>query len=261
MLTDREAQEEGRYAYVPATDAFMAAALERVDAMQREHPEANHPTCSVVVRNGEIVVVETGRQVHRTFCPRVALGSPSGTDYEYCPDHCHSDNHSEANATRLAREEGIDVRGAEVYLGGHWWACAPCWEKLTAAGIAKVYLVEDANARYGDATRRADASRVRSGMIRPSLLAYVVGPLAAAEEFSVWLTRVGITVLSGDEDLIQKTDVLILLPRAQGSDALWHKLVPSLKEKGQIFDFREEKDPKHALTRLSRELAKILPLR
>jgi len=32
MLTDQEAQEEARYAYVPEANAFMAMALERVDA-------------------------------------------------------------------------------------------------------------------------------------------------------------------------------------------------------------------------------------
>jgi len=262
MLTDQEAQEEARYAYVPEANAFMAMALERVDAMQRAHPEANHPTCSVIVKDGAVVVIETGRQVHSTFCPRVALGSLSGKDYEYCPDHCHSDNHSEAHATRLARERGIDRSGAEVYLGGHWWACGPCFEKMEALGIAKVYLVNGAKEAYNDTARRADPDRARSGMMRTSLTVYVAAGLPHdAEKFSGWLTRVGITALFGDEGLIEKADALILLTRTQGSEVLWHDLVPQFKEQGRLHDFRKIKDLRYALVCLSRDLVKPLPLR
>lgn len=244
MLTDLEAQEENRYSYVPAENPFMRAALERVAVMHRAYPEVNHPTCSVIVKDGEIVAVETGRQVHRTFCPRIALGSPSGKDYDYCPDNCHHDNHSEANAIRLARTKGISLEDADIYLGGHWWACGPCLEKIEKAGIARVYLADDAKAKYNDAARRADAEHARAGVMRVPLTAYLSGFPQAVEEFSVWLGRVGITPISRDAGETTRHDVSVLLPGAAHTAA----------GAATTFDFRGETDLRHALTRLSREL-------
>lgn len=78
-------------------------------------------------------------QEHNT-CVRMEKNLPTGVGYNECPG-CHSDNHAERVALQQAGEQ---ARGGELYLYGHWWLCASCWNAITEAGITHIYLLEQA---------------------------------------------------------------------------------------------------------------------
>jgi deoxycytidylate deaminase len=117
-------------------------------------------TAAVIVRGSRVVGGGTNRPVHDSFCPRTALRCPSGVGYEFCPDFCHPDNHAEGQAIRDAAARAEPTRGADLYLTGHWWLCQPCWEKVDAAGITNVYLVEGATERFARAVAPKGEPRV-----------------------------------------------------------------------------------------------------
>lgn len=99
---------------------------------------------AVIVKKGIVIARGyNGRDRKPAPCPRVLQGLPSGYGYELC-QHCIEKKHVEADAIRNARLEGVDTAGGEIYIFGHWWACEPCWEKIRAAGIKKIYLVQGA---------------------------------------------------------------------------------------------------------------------
>ena len=102
------------------------------------------PTGSAIVKSGKVVAVgANGSNYHQTHtCRRVELGIPTGQGYELC-EGCHPKNHSEAKAIAAANAAGIATTGADLYLWGHWWCCQPCWDKMIAAGIQHVYLLEN----------------------------------------------------------------------------------------------------------------------
>lgn len=99
------------------------------------------PVGSVIVKDGKIIGQgANGSTYHQTHsCRRIELGIPTGQGYELC-EGCSPKNHSEAKA--IAAATG-DTTGADMYLWGHWWCCEPCWDKMIAAGIARVYLLEN----------------------------------------------------------------------------------------------------------------------
>ncbi len=126
--------------YVPADDPYMLAAKE----FARERSlDKTMPNASVVVKDGQIIGrAANGSRYHdQNGCERIRLNIPTGQGYELC-DGCSPKNHSESKAVADAKEHGHDTTGADLYLWGHWWCCEPCWGSMTAAGIAKVFLLE-----------------------------------------------------------------------------------------------------------------------
>lgn len=139
---------EGRaIRYVPEDNPFIQQAKSLRETLTVRHP-AIVATASVVVSEGVVIGRSTNNPVHKTFCPRTALLSPSGEGYEWCPKYCHPDNHSEAGAIRQALNQSHRTVDGSLYLYGHWWLCKPCWDKIIAAGIKDVFLVEDATKRF-----------------------------------------------------------------------------------------------------------------
>lgn len=140
---------EGReIRYVSEDDPFIRQAKDLRETLAVQYPGIV-ATASVVVSEGVAIGRSTNNPVHKTFCPRTALMSPSGEGYEWCPKYCHADNHSEAGAIRQALNQSHQsVDGGSLYLYGHWWLCKPCWDKIIAAGIKDVFLVEDATRRF-----------------------------------------------------------------------------------------------------------------
>lgn len=132
---------EGRdIKYVPADNEFIAFAK----AFAKEHSlDKVMPNASVIVRGGEIIAAgANGSDYHETHeCERVKQNMPSGQGYELC-EGCHPKNHGEQTAINDAKEKGVDPKGADIYLWGHWWCCESCWDKMIAAGINNVYLLE-----------------------------------------------------------------------------------------------------------------------
>jgi len=131
---------EGRtILYVDETDPMMVLAKEygRARCLDR-----TMPTASVVAREGFVLGIgANGSNYHNTHeCVRVARGIKTGEGYELC-EGCHPKNHSEVRAIEDAWQQGHLVRGADLYLWGHWWCCRYCWDVILDAEIQQVYLL------------------------------------------------------------------------------------------------------------------------
>lgn len=140
---EQDPQNAELYEYVDAKNPYMIEA----------YKEACKSGCgsrqvgSVIVKEGKIIARghNSGNR-EPAPCPRVEQNLPSGIGYELCP-HCGESDlmcHAEADTIKNAEIFGADTSGGELYLFGHWWACAPCWKKALAAGIMKIYLVYEA---------------------------------------------------------------------------------------------------------------------
>lgn len=62
-----------------------------------------------------------------------------GQEFDLCPG-CHTDFHAEANLKRKAEELGIDLKGADIHMYGHYWCCGECWDKMKKAEVGRVFL-------------------------------------------------------------------------------------------------------------------------
>lgn len=140
---------EGQILYAPDDNAYMAAAFEAARDLSTEH---NHPTGSVIVKNGEIIG-RGGNQAalrHPTLiafhknmlCFRRLFRVKSGEKYWLCPGCASFAMHSEQQAVKDAKRKGGKTDRADLYLWGHWWCCEPCWNTMIEAGIRNVYLLE-----------------------------------------------------------------------------------------------------------------------
>jgi len=232
---DQIVPEWGEQRYIPAENKFMAMALERVNEMHEKHPEVANPTATVILDAGKVVSFENNGDIHPSFCPRVALGSKSGTDYDYCPDHCHSRNHSEARASRALSEKGIMAQDGEAFLGGHYWACMPCWEALKQVGVTKLNIVEDADERYKIGRHK----NPKSGLLPRSLRISIAGSIEQFEPLKQSLQKVRFQVVEGAD----QPDVLLRL--AGGIDS-------ATDFSGLVIDAAEVADYRLVLTQLSR---------
>lgn len=132
--------------YVPDDDIFMslAKAFARAQSL-----DAVMPGAAVLVKNGRVIGIgANGSDYHKSHqCQRVVLGCKSGEGYELC-EGCNPKNHSEATAIASAERSGYLTEDSDLYLWGHWWCCGPCWDKMIAAGIRNVYLVEDSEVLF-----------------------------------------------------------------------------------------------------------------
>ncbi len=127
--------------FVKGDNPYMIAAKE----IASKSGCVKQPTGAVIVKNGEIIGRGTnaGKKVEK--CPRVTRGSKTGEDYYLCKEVCLQQGHAEAQAIKNAQ---LDTRGADLYLYGHWWCCRDCWDKMIAAGIKDVYLLENAYQKF-----------------------------------------------------------------------------------------------------------------
>ncbi len=212
--------------FVAADNPFMARALALVAEMRKEHPEVAVPAAAVVVKEGIVLAAEKNGDAHTTFCPRKALGSKSGTEYEFCPDHCHSSNHAEATVARVLTEKGIDAHGGELYLAGHYWACMPCWEAMRSVGITKLHLLEGAQDEF---KKNRTAGVLEGGKFPRPLEIKATGAVPA--ELTAALAKVNITLTPGSSE-----GPLTLVVG------------------GKNFDYSNSEDYRQILVRLSRDL-------
>jgi deoxycytidylate deaminase len=126
--------------YVPESHRFMAYA--RIVAWC-DSLDPTMPGAAVIIKDGLIVGAgANGSDYHeKNGCERVRLNCKTGEGYELC-EGCHPKNHSEPQAIQSARENGADIRGANLYLWGHWWFCKWCWDAMLEAGISRFFLLE-----------------------------------------------------------------------------------------------------------------------
>lgn len=145
------------YRYVPEDNKYMQLAKRAAAEFSKT---ADFPIGIVAIKNGE-VVSEAGNgngyheehentPGHKGGCVRKflrqqardqGLEAPKGLSHDLCPG-CHTDSHAEANLIKNAKNKE-DLRGAEVYMYGHFWCCKSCWNKMKQAGIKDVFLPED----------------------------------------------------------------------------------------------------------------------
>lgn len=130
--------------YVQPENRFMKLATE----MLANSGCTKQPTAAVIVKKGKILGkgVNAGKKVE--VCPRVLRNCPTGTGYEFCKDVCEQEGHAEVMAIRNALSNHHDLKGASLYLDGHWWACQECWDNIIQSGISKVFLRTDSMELY-----------------------------------------------------------------------------------------------------------------
>lgn len=85
----------------------------------------------------------------------------SGEGFELCPG-CDIDYHAEARLIRESKNSE-DLKGATVYMYGHWWCCGPCWEKMKDAGIMQVHLLSKFKHKENLVKWRDEYERLREG--------------------------------------------------------------------------------------------------
>ena len=146
-----------KFLFVPESNPFMAKAKE---IRNTKSTDKNVSTGSVIVADGQIIGEAANQaslsnpklqDLHKKICIRKILKIKTGRKYWLCPGCAKPMEHSEAGAIRDAKKRGNDTRGADLYMYGHWWSCKPCWDKMTAAGIRNVYLLQNSEDLFGDA--------------------------------------------------------------------------------------------------------------
>jgi deoxycytidylate deaminase len=135
--------------YVAQDNSYIQIAKEYAKEYSTDR---QHPTGSVVVREGLIIGKGANqvplknpklKELHKNgWCVRRIFKIPSGQKYWLCPGCSKSSDHSEQQAVRDAIKNHGDIKGADLYLWGHWWCCEPCWNAIINAGIKDVFLME-----------------------------------------------------------------------------------------------------------------------
>lgn len=133
--------KEGHIKYVAASNIYMQEAKKYAS----EHSlDKTMPNSSIIVKDGKIIGRgANGSTYHDTHeCERIKQNMPTGQGYELC-EGCHPKNHGEPKAIADALKHKASLKGAELYLWGHWWCCEPCWNTMLKAGINTVYLLQN----------------------------------------------------------------------------------------------------------------------
>ena len=108
-----------------------------------------YQTGSVVVRGGEVTGANNGAIIIPSTAAAREARDPDRTRLRI-QEGCHP----KTIASRVhsdAMKNGHDTVGADLYLWGHWWACAPCWNAIIESGIENVYLLEGSERLFNKA--------------------------------------------------------------------------------------------------------------
>lgn len=134
--------------YVTMENPFMKMAF---SVMKEKSADTRQPVGSVIVKNGVVVASAANLSGFKNkklielhsgkWCIRKLLKIRTGKSYWLCPGCANHKDHSENSACTKAQKAGIDTKGADLYLYGHWWCCKPCWDKMIEVGIKDVYLL------------------------------------------------------------------------------------------------------------------------
>lgn len=130
------------FTYVPFSNQFMQSAYRAARDLSLD---TTMPTGSVIVNPQAEIIGRggNGSNYHKEHvCERVRLNIPTGQGYELC-EGCHPKNHSEPKAIADTKSKAVDTNGCSLYHWGHWWCCQPCWSAMIAAGIKRVFLLEN----------------------------------------------------------------------------------------------------------------------
>lgn len=140
---------EGReHGYVGMDNKHMRMAMEYA---KKYKSNLAQPGAAVVVKNDTVLGIGSigNNPAHINGCERVRHNVPTGTRYDLCAG-CDPSFHSEPRAIADATTHYSlsTIRGADVYLWGHWWCCEPCWSSMISVGVNKVYLLENSQVLF-----------------------------------------------------------------------------------------------------------------
>lgn len=145
--------------YVPADNKFMVIAKE---IAHNESTDKRFSTGAVIVRvsDNSIVVKDANKapltsekliNLHKKYCVRKLLKIPSGQKYWLCPGCAAGDHHAEYRASKKLIKQGYNKTDQyDLYLWGHWWACADCWGKMLEIPIRNVYVMENSEILFNE---------------------------------------------------------------------------------------------------------------
>lgn len=148
-----------KYPYLPEGRAFFYVSLENpFMALAKEahfkSDDLKNPTGAVIVKDGKIIASASNKnflnnkfliKLHKKFCIRRFLRIPTGKFYGLCFGCTGYHAHAERRVVDQALKKNIDIKGADLYLYGHWWCCKSCWDSMISAGIKNVYLLQGAS--------------------------------------------------------------------------------------------------------------------
>ncbi len=109
------------------------------------------PTAAIIVKFDQLLGKGTNAGIKIDGeCPRVTEGYKTGEGYGLCKSACKQEGHAEIMAIKDAVNNGFtnELKGASIYLDGHWWICENCWKEIIQYGIAHVYLRVDSMELY-----------------------------------------------------------------------------------------------------------------
>jgi len=133
------------YKFVELQNPFMIEAMKAAKEAYESGFNKSAPIGLVLEKDGKILVkTVAGSDYHKLYgCERRKLGIVN-EEYEKCPG-CSYKVHSEQKAVKIARENNIDIHGANAFLFGHFWYCDRCCETLRKNGVTNFYLLKDAD--------------------------------------------------------------------------------------------------------------------
>ncbi|MFH1631407.1 MAG: deaminase [bacterium] len=222
------------YPYLPECREFKFVSID--DPMMQQAAQAREkcagdrmfPVGAILVRDGKILCY-AGNGYNRGsdnthVCPRVVHECPSGEGYDLCSFH-DSPGHAEQMVINVAREQGIETEGADLYMFGHWWACKSCWDYMIDAGVRDVYLAEGANELFS--RDRVFAETKKSNIKQ----AYIAGGLTNLSEFGA------LDKFDFYAELGKVCDELGVTPRIPHIHNEENEKVPEDKDPKQIFEW------------------------
>ena len=119
----------------------MQSRHEQLNEYKVENPCLKQTVKALIVsNNGEEVFGSNHINNKVKECPRVTEGCQTGEGYHLCKEVCNQSSHAEVDAIKNAKEKGVNLQGATLYLSGHTYCCMNCLENMKNAGIKKAFV-------------------------------------------------------------------------------------------------------------------------
>lgn len=135
--------------FVSSGNFYMRKAKE---VAEKHSLDPEHRTGAVVYNvdkgtaNGSIIGIgANGSELHaKSGCERKRRGSKTGEDYELC-EGCQPHNHAEQKAIANALWNGNKekMKGAVLFLWGHYYACESCCNAMKQVGIDTIHIEQN----------------------------------------------------------------------------------------------------------------------
>lgn len=91
--------------------------------------------CFITLKSGDQFYGSNDCDNPQPGCPR-----KHHEGYAKCKDICQQESHAEIAALSQAHQAGVNVRGAEALVMGHYNVCKDCSKALRDAGIKRIVI-------------------------------------------------------------------------------------------------------------------------